>query len=128
MSRGVCLVVEDDEDVSDVISLILTEEGFSVRAVRTGAAALDEARGISPALITMDLGLPDIDGLHLARELRTFSAAPLLIVTARATVTDELLGMASGGSAFLAKPFRTYELRDVVEQICPPMPERPFPR
>ncbi|MBT2515797.1 response regulator transcription factor [Arthrobacter sp. ISL-30] len=118
MSRGVCLVVEDDEDISDLISLILREEGFGVRAVRTGSAALEEVSRVNPALITLDLGLPDTDGLLVARELRKVTAAPLLLITARASPTDELDGMAAGASAFLAKPFRPYELRDVANKIC----------
>jgi two-component system OmpR family response regulator len=128
MSRGNCLVVEDDGDISDLICLILAEEGFGVRAVHTGSAALEEAHRMNLVLITLDLGLPDADGLHLARDLRKVSAAPLLILTARATVTDELYAMASGSSAYLAKPFRPFELRDVVNRICSPASDPPFRR
>ncbi|MBT2512887.1 response regulator transcription factor [Arthrobacter sp. ISL-30] len=119
MSRGICLVVEDDEDIAGLISLILTQEGFDVHAVGTGMAALREAPGLNPALITLDLGLPDIDGLHIAQDLRKMTAAPLLILTARAAVTDQLDGMSAGASGYLAKPFRPHELRDAINQICP---------
>lgn len=73
MSKGTCLVIEDDEDIAGLISLILTREGFDVRSVRTASAALHQLRGLTPALITLNLGLPDLDGLQIAKDLRALS-------------------------------------------------------
>jgi DNA-binding response OmpR family regulator len=119
MSRGLCLVVEDDEDIAGLIAVILSREGFEVRTVRTASAALYQLRELSPVLITLDLGLPDLDGLSIARDLRECSLAPVLIITARATSSDQLQGMTAGASAYLVKPFRPSELRKAVNSLCP---------
>lgn len=119
MSRGICFVIEDDEDIAGLISVVLKREGFEVRSVRTASAALHQLRGLDPVLITLDLGLPDLDGLQIAERLRELSAAPLLMITARASATDQFNGMAAGASAYLIKPFRPSELRDAVNRLCP---------
>lgn len=119
MSRGICLVIEDDEDIAGLISLILTREGFDVRSVRTASAALRQLRGLNPALITLDLGLPDLDGLQIAKDLRKLGAAPLLMITARASASDQYNGMAAGASAYLIKPFHPGELKDAVAKLSP---------
>lgn len=119
MYRGICFVIEDDEDIADLISLILRREGFDVLAVRTGKAALEEAPGLNPGLITLDLDLPDVDGLQLVRKLRKLTAAPLLIITGRVGLLDELDYMAAGASGYLAKPFRAHELRDAINKLFP---------
>lgn len=119
MSRGICFVIEDDEDIAGLISVVLKREGFEVRSVRTASAALHQLRGLDPVLITLDLGLPDLDGLQIAEGLRELSDAPLLMITARASATDQFNGMAAGASAYLIKPFRPGELRDAVNRLCP---------
>jgi two-component system OmpR family response regulator len=119
VSRGICLVIEDDEDIAGLIAFILTREGFDVRSVRTASAALHQLRSLNPVLITLDLGLPDLDGLHIAKDLRELSTAPVLIITSRATASDELHGMAAGASAYLTKPFHASDLREAVNELCP---------
>ena len=119
MSRGICLVIEDDEDIAGLIGLILTREGFDVRSVRTASAALHQLRGLNPVLITLDLGLPDLDGLQIAKVLGELSAAPVLMITARASANDLFNGMAAGASAYLIKPFLRSELRDAVSSLFP---------
>lgn len=76
-SRGICLVIEDDGDISGLISFIRSMAGFDVHAVSSGAAALTAAVNLDLALITRDLGLPDIDGHDVARGMREISAAPI---------------------------------------------------
>lgn len=119
MSRGICLVIEDDEDIAGLIGVVLKRVGFEVRAVRTASAALHQLRSLDPALITLDLGLPDLDGLQIAKNVRELSAAPLLMITARASAADQFNGMAAGASAYLIKPFHPGELRDAVNGLCP---------
>lgn len=119
MSRGICLVIEDDEDIAGLICLILTGEGFDVCSVRTASAALHQLRGLNPVLITLDLGLPDLDGLQIAKVLRELSAAPVLMITARAPANDQFDGMAAGASAYLIKTFLPSQLRDAVSSLCP---------
>ena len=121
MSRGTCLVIENDEDIACLITLILTQQGFEVHAVRTGAAALREARGLNPVLIVLEAILPDTDGLDIVRDIRNLSRAPLLMLTARAAAADELEGLAAGASIYLTKPFRVNELRSAANELCPDM-------
>ena len=119
MSRGVCLVIEDDEDIASLISFVLSKGGFEVHVAGTGAAGLEAAAQLNPALVTLDLGLPDIDGLHVAQGLRQISAAPILMLTARARLSDEMDGLSAGASAYLVKPFRPRELTILADRLCP---------
>lgn len=118
-SRGICLVIEDDLDIRGLLCLILSRAGFDVHAEATGAAGLRTAGKLDLALITLDLGLPDINGHDLARRLRKASNAPLLMITAAAEPGDELDGIASGAAAYLTKPFSPARLRELVQQLCP---------
>lgn len=119
MSRGICLVIEDDQDIADLVSFILSQAGFEVHVARSGVEGLDAAAALDPALITLDLGLPDIDGLHVAQGLRGITEVPILMLTARARISDEMDGLSSGASGYLVKPFRPRELRILADHLCP---------
>jgi DNA-binding response OmpR family regulator len=125
MNSRSCLVIEDDQDIRDLLSAILTGMGFTVHAEATGTAGLRAAETLDLDLITLDLGLPDLNGLDVARHLRTLSEAPILMITAWAEPTDELNGVASGADAYLTKPFRPHLLRELVRRLCPPEPHLP---
>lgn len=118
-SRGVCLVIEDDWDIRDLISAILTRAGFEVHAVASGAEGVVAAGDLDPVLVTLDIGLPDMSGHEVALQIRKVSNAPLLFLTGRAGPDDEIAGMASGAAAYLTKPFRLQQLRDTADQLCP---------
>jgi DNA-binding response OmpR family regulator len=119
VSRGLCLIIEDDQDIRDLLTLILTRMGFEVHAVANGAHGVAAAWEHHPVLVTVDLNLPDMDGLDVARYIRTRSEAPMLFITARAEADDEMAGMASGASAYLIKPFRPRQLTEAVNKLCP---------
>jgi len=114
-----CLVVEDNDDIRGLISVVLSRAGFLVKAVGTGAEAIAAAAGPGIALVTLDLGLPDMDGHVVARAIRARSSAPLLFLTARSEGDDVLAGMASGAAAYLTKPFHPWELEALALQLCP---------
>ena len=118
-NKRVCLVVEDDKDISGLITVVLARAGFEVRAVSTGAEAIAAAGDPAIALVTLDLGLPDMDGHVVAGTIRELSKAPLLFLTARSENDDLLAGMASGAAGYLTKPFRPTELRDLALQLSP---------
>lgn len=103
--QRVCLVVEDNDDIRGLITVVLTRAGFEVRAVASGAEGIAAAADPSVSLVTLDLGLPDMDGHVVARAVRALSKAPLLFLTARSEEDDVLAGMASGAAAYLTKPF-----------------------
>ncbi|ALE04625.1 two-component response regulator (plasmid) [Arthrobacter sp. ERGS1:01] len=118
-SRGICLVIEDDQDIRGLIDTILTQAAFEVHAVASGAEGVAAARDLGPVLVTLDLGLPDIDGREVARQIREVSEAPLLLLTGRPGPGDEAAGMASEAGAYLTKPFRPQELRSFADLLCP---------
>ncbi|MFF2317773.1 response regulator [Arthrobacter sp. NPDC058097] len=91
--------MEDDQDIRDLITLILTRLGFEVHAVSMGAQGVAAPWEHHPVLVTVDLNLPDMDGLEVAGYIRKRSDAPTLFVTARTEPEDEMAGMASGASA-----------------------------
>jgi two-component system, OmpR family, response regulator len=119
-TKRICLVVEDNEDIRGLITMVLARAGFQVRAVATGAEGIAAAADPAVALVTLDLGLPDMDGHVVARAIRALSKAPLLFLTARSENDDVLAGMASGAAAYLTKPFHPKDLQDLAEQLCPP--------
>jgi two-component system, OmpR family, response regulator len=109
----VCLVIEDDPDIRGLIKAVLARAGFEVRTASSGAEGLAAAAADSAlSLITLDMGLPDMDGHDVARALRALSPAPLLFLTARAEEDDILSGLASGAAAYLTKPFLPRTLQE----------------
>ncbi|MCA4133934.1 response regulator transcription factor [Arthrobacter sp. M4] len=105
------LVIEDDHDIRELVRVVLTQAGFEVHVATTGSAGVAAARALDPTVITLDLGLPDIDGYEVARQVRQFSDAYIVMLTARAEELDTLIGLESGADDYLTKPFRPRELR-----------------
>ena len=108
---GRLLVVEDDPQVRAMLTRALSYEGFDVDAARDAAGAMASMREASPDLILLDLLLPDEDGVDVCRRLRAAGErVPILMVTARDTVSDRIEGLESGADDYLVKPFSTAEL------------------
>jgi two-component system OmpR family response regulator len=105
------LVVEDDEDIRSLIEYTLTTQGFDVRAVGSGLEAIDAVGEFDPDLITLDLGLPGIDGIETCRRIRDLTEAYVVMITARNDQIDRLLGLETGADDFIAKPFDAHELK-----------------
>jgi two-component system response regulator MprA len=109
--EGRLLVVDDDPQLRDMLSRALGYEGFEVAACGDAAGAMAEFRAAPPDLLLLDLGLPDEDGLEVCRRLRKGGERlPILIVTARDTVSDRIAGLEAGADDYLVKPFSTAEL------------------
>jgi len=105
------LLVEDDRSIAQALELALRKQGYSVNVVGTGSAALHAAETEPPDMVILDLGLPDIDGLEVLRQLRGRDVElPILLLTARAGLDDRITGLDSGADDFLAKPFEITEL------------------
>jgi len=109
VSRTV-LVVEDEPKILDVVRDYLLDAGFSVTTAADGPSALVEARAIGPDLVVLDLGLPGLDGLDVARELQRRSPVPIIMLTARGDEVDRVLGLELGADDYLVKPFSPREL------------------
>ncbi|WP_247040892.1 response regulator transcription factor [Arthrobacter rhizosphaerae] len=109
--RGIAVVVEDDDDIRDSLSEVLQQSGFMVHATSTGIAGVEAVRQHNPTVVTVDLGLPDFDGIEASRRIRTFSDAYLIIVMGRLDEADALLSFEAGADDYLTTPFRPRELR-----------------
>lgn len=105
------LVVEDDEDIRALIEFTLQTQGFDVTAVDSGLAGVEAVRETKPDLVTLDLGLPGIDGIEACRRIREISDAYVVMITARHDEIDRLLGLETGADDFIAKPFSARELK-----------------
>lgn len=101
------LLVEDDDSIAEPVTSRLVREGFDVVRERSGIAALDAT---VPDLVLLDLGLPDIDGQEVCRQLREKSAVPIIVVSARADEVDRVLLLELGADDYLVKPFGAREL------------------
>ncbi len=104
------LVVDDEAPLADVVASYLHREHFEVTVCHTGAEALVVAREVDPDVVVLDLGLPGIDGLEVCRQLRTFSDAYVVMLTARDTEIDTIVGLSVGADDYLTKPFSPREL------------------
>jgi two-component system response regulator MprA len=104
------LVVEDDEDIAQALQRSLRMEGYEVRCAADGEQALEHGHIFAPDLVILDLGLPRVDGLEVARTLRQGGDVPILILTARDAVEARVEGLDSGADDYLVKPFERQEL------------------
>jgi DNA-binding response OmpR family regulator len=104
------LIVEDDEEIAEVLQRSLRMEGYDARTIGDGVGALEEAHGYLPDLVILDLGLPRLDGVEVARELRRETDVPILMLTARDAVEARIEGLDSGADDYLVKPFDRQEL------------------
>jgi two-component system OmpR family response regulator len=105
------VVIEDDRDIRELITHTLTDLGLTVTAVDSGPGGVDAVRTVDPDLVTLDLGLPGIDGIEVCRQIRETTDAYIIMVTARSDEIDRLLGLETGADDFMAKPFSLRELQ-----------------
>ncbi len=104
------LVVEDDDEIAGVLQRSLRIEGYDVRVAADGEAALADARSFLPDLVILDLGLPRIDGMDVARRMREDDDVPILMLTARDALESRVEGLDAGADDYLVKPFERQEL------------------
>ncbi len=104
------LIVDDDENIAELISLYLIKECFETMIVGDGESALTAVDSFSPNLILLDLMLPGIDGYQVCREVRSKSQTPIIIISAKGEVFDKVLGLELGADDFMEKPFDSKEL------------------
>lgn len=115
--RRVAVVVEDDEDIRGLLEAVLVQSGFEVHQTGSGVTGVELVGQQDPELVTLDLGLPDIDGFEVARRIRRSSDAHIVMLTARTDEIDTVLGLETGADDYLTKPFSPRELRARVEAI-----------
>ena len=105
------LVVDDEPNIVDVISMALRYQGFAVETAGTGREALTAVSAFDPHLMVLDVMLPDMEGFQVAERLRAKRAdVPIIFLTARDATTDKLRGLTTGGDDYVTKPFSLEEL------------------
>ena len=123
------LIVDDDENIAELISLYLTKECFDTRMVYDGESALTTFDKYEPDLILLDLMLPGIDGYQVCREIRAKSQTPVIMLSAKGEVFDKVLGLELGADDYMEKPFDSKELvarvKAVLRRYRPIVSEKP---
>lgn len=114
------VVIEDEPDVSEMLELVLEGAGWRVVTALTGAAGLAAVRETDPDLVTLDLTLPDLDGLDVCRQIREVSDCYVVMVTARVAEIDRMLGSGLGADDYVVKPFSPRELVARIEPMRRP--------
>ena len=108
--REKILVIEDEKSIARFISTILTANGYEAMRAASGAEAMSMISSHCPDLVILDLGLPDMDGLDILRQLRSWSTLPVVVVSARSHEQDKVSALDLGADDYLTKPFGTDEL------------------
>jgi two-component system phosphate regulon response regulator PhoB len=115
------LIVDDERDLRTLLDFNLKQAGFRTAQAQSGAEALARARALSPALVLLDLNLPDLSGIDVCRLLKADEATrgiPILMLTARGAESDRILGLELGADDYVVKPFNVRELSLRVAAIC----------
>lgn len=110
MNKPLILVVEDDVPVRNLITTTLKLHDYRFLTAANGETALLEASSHNPDIILLDLGLPDIDGIDIIRQIRTWSITPIIVISARSEDTDKIEALDNGADDYLTKPFSVDEL------------------
>lgn len=105
------MVIEDDADVRNLVSAVLRQSGFDVHAASSGREGVELVRTHDATVVTVDVGLPDIDGYEVLRRIRASSSCYVVMLTSRGDELDTLTALQSGADDYLTKPFRPRELR-----------------
>ena len=122
--RPIILVVDDEESYRDALSVALEREGFHVETAADGPEAIAQFDRFHPALVLLDVMLPRMSGVDVCRELRTRSQVPIIMVTARNSEIDAVVGLEVGADDYITKPFR---LRELVARVRAALRRAPRP-
>ena len=111
------LIVEDEANIASFVKLYLEKAGFTVERAATGADGIARVKVAAPALVLLDLNLPDLDGLEVCRRIRALSQVPVLMLTARDDDVDKIVGLEVGADDYVTKPFNPRELVAQIKTI-----------
>ncbi|MBM3731828.1 MAG: response regulator transcription factor, partial [Actinobacteria bacterium] len=104
------LIVEDEESVIDPLELLLSKEGFTIETARDGREALEKFEKVLPDLVLLDLMIPIISGTEVCRQIRAKSQVPIIMLTAKDTEVDKVVGLELGADDYIVKPYSKAEL------------------
>ncbi len=117
MEKYKILIVDDDQNIAELISLYLEKDGYDTRQIHHGLEALPAFHSYEPDLIILDLMLPGKDGLDICKEVRQLSDIPIIMLTAKGETFDKILGLELGADDYMVKPFDTKELTARVKAV-----------
>ena len=117
VNRQKIMIVDDDENIAELISLYLTKECFNTRIVHDGESAMREFDTYGPNLVLLDLMLPKMDGLEVCQQIREFSNVPIVMLTAKGEDMDKILGLDYGADDYITKPFNILEVKARIKAI-----------
>ncbi len=110
MTQNKVLIVDDDSHITELIKLYIEKEGFEGIVAHNGRLALDAFKSYSPAIVILDVMMPEMDGWQVCREIRKFSNVPIIMLTAKSDTFDKVLGLELGADDYMVKPFEAKEL------------------
>jgi len=109
-SRGTVVLIEDEESIADLLRMYFEQEGFRLVHAPNGEQGLDAVRDRDPRVVLLDLGLPGMDGVEACRRIRAMSDVPIIMLTARDSEVDKIVGLEIGADDYVTKPFSPREL------------------
>ena len=124
-ASGTILLIEDEEEIADLLRLYFEREGYRFVHANTGEKGLDRSRQGDVRLVLLDIGLPGIDGIEVCRRLRAGSDLPIIMLTARDSEVDKIVGLEIGADDYVTKPFSPRELGARVKAVVRRSAERP---
>lgn len=110
MANNKVLIVDDDEHIVELIKLYLEKEGYTTATAYNGVKAVEKFNTESPAIVILDVMMPEMDGWQVCREIRKISETPIIMLTAKGETFDKVLGLELGADDYMVKPFETKEL------------------
>ena len=109
-NRGTVVLIEDEESIADLVQMYFEQEGFRLVHAADGEKGLDAVRDRDPRVVLLDLGLPGMDGIEVCRRIRAMSDVPVIMLTARDSEVDKIVGLEIGADDYVTKPFSPREL------------------
>ncbi len=123
--RGTVVLIEDEESIADLVRMYFEQEGFRLVHAADGERGLDAVRDRNPRVILLDLGLPGMDGIEVCRRIRAISDVPVIMLTARDSEVDKVVGLEIGADDYVTKPFSPRELVARVKAVLRRAEEAP---
>jgi DNA-binding response OmpR family regulator len=109
-TRGTIVLIEDEESIAELVKMYFEQEGFRLVHAPTGEQGLDAVKDRDPRVVLLDLGLPGMDGVEVCRRIRAISDVPVIMLTARDSEIDKIVGLEIGADDYVTKPFSPREL------------------
>ena len=117
LSRNTILLIEDEENIRSFISTTLKNQGYKIITAATGTEGLHLSASLCPDVILLDLGLPDMDGMDIIKQLRTWTSVPVIVISARSNEHEKAKALDCGADDYITKPFGTVELLARIRDI-----------